>query len=233
MDFRAFQASMFFRVGQSRFHVFGFPTGAEHFCMYDTASITAITSNDPYIPDYHVPIHKRITPFHLRHALGLVKGHVTEPDFLPIEFREVITKQWIEVSDICNKITNDYNKNIVDSKEKLRVNIGKLLVIEPGKPVSQHVHNAKQTITMVYFFEEEKILQAENPHFLMGRNFQQKIYLPDSNKTIFTMINDPPHYVFTNKWSFWWFNDFTNYCTLPLDLPYTYWDNPYLDNKNL
>ena len=233
MDFKSFRSSLFFKIGQSRFFIFGHPTSSENFCMYESMTITALDSSNQNVPDYFIPTHKKITPFHLKHALGLVKNSPTDQDCLPLEFKQTIISQWIEVTDICNKIINDHNMQQTVPKEKLIMNNSKLLITEPGISIGQHIHMAKQTITMVYFFEEDKIIDGDPPNFLIGKNYQHKIYLPNSNKIIFGMKNDPPHYVFSNKWGFWWFHDFNDYCDIPTGLSFTYWNNLYLNNNNV
>ena len=243
MDFKKFRESYFFKVGQSRFSILARQVLPDHFCMYETSSIQAPDSSDPLIPDYVPPLHKRITPFHLKLALGLQGAKQTERgmmtfiehefEFIPPEFKEVIIKQYIEVTDIMNRIMKEHNDKVTDPTKKLRMNVGKLLVSEPGMPIGQHVHDVKSTVTVVYRFDDDMLKDEDPTHFLMGKRFQTKIYLPDTDRVIFKMTDDPPHHVHSNRWTFWWFNDFTEYVDLPEGLPFTYWEDPALDNKNL
>lgn len=233
MNFVEFKSSLFFKIGQSRFYIFGHPTSPEHFCMFDSMTVKAPDSSDPIISDFTIPAHKKITPFHLRHALGLQKSNPKDPECIDSKFKEIIIKQWIEVTDICNQVLELNNQGITDPTKKLRLNVGKLLITEPGMPIGQHGHQVKQTLTMVYFFDEDQLVDGDPPNFIMGKDFQHKIYLPNSNKIIFSMKDDPLHYVFSNKWGFWWFNDFSNYFVYPPNLPFTYWHDRYLDSNNL
>jgi hypothetical protein len=87
---------------------------------------------------------------------------------------------------------------------------------------------------MVYRFNEDKLeIDADPAHFLMGKFFQHKVYLPEGDKVIFTMTDDPPHYVHSPDWRFWWFNDFNDYVDIPPNLPFVYWEDELLHNKAL
>jgi hypothetical protein len=234
MDFQALRNSHFYKVGCSRFNLLARQTNPEYFALYHTNTITALNSKDGHIEPYYAPKHRKIPPFHLYNALALVATNVGEQPFMPSEFRDLIIKQWTEVTDVCDLIMDRYNANVSIVEDKVRLNTSCLLISEPGLNVIQHTHNdVAQTITMSYTFQEDKLEDADDTHLLMGEQYQHKVYIPDDEKILFSFKNDPAHHLYSREWRFWWFHDFTKKVDIPQDLPFTYVNSPYFDKNNL
>ena len=66
MDFKTFKDSHFFKLGLSRFSVYARQNWPDSFCMYDSSPVRALNSADPYLDEYILPGHRRITPLHLK-----------------------------------------------------------------------------------------------------------------------------------------------------------------------
>jgi len=231
MNFTEFKESHFFYAGRGRYNVINHSFNLEDFAMFDSYSLRMLSSKDPTLYHFGTPWHKRITTMHLIHALEMRTVDTTESNWMPEDFRELIKHQWIEVSDILNSILD--KEQLGNPNKKNRILHSKLLITEPGVPIMQHVHDCPQTLTVCYKLSEDKLNSTEPSHFKMGKDMLKNSYFPDSDKFIFTMVDDPPHQVHSNEWRFWWFNDFSDYFELPKDLPFYYWNDPLLDNNNL
>jgi hypothetical protein len=211
--------------------------------MFDTQPIYP-----PGTPEYNDVVvlppdgHKNFVVMHISTALQIEYGKFDDDKiWLPDGFRETIFEQWREVSTMINNIVK--NNNSDPTKEKVGILHSKLLISVPGVNILPHVHQCKQAVAICYKYDDCKIESDEKSHFKMGgsyrieelnrpHNWKKKIYFPDVDKFYFSFRNDPVHEVQSNEWRFWWFTDFSTYVDIP-NLPFYYWDDPYLDNDNL
>jgi hypothetical protein len=240
MNFTAFEKSNFFYTGCGRYnlvnHNFLIHDGL---AMFDYHQFNILSSKNPTIDKIDMP-RSRICIMHLSHALSInsppVDGAVSFDDdnknriWLPDEFRELLINQWIEVVDIIDSIVD--NKRLENSNKEFKMLHSKLIITKPGIVVDPHYHACPQTLTICYSFNEDKIESAEPSNFKMGWDSKHKIDLPNTDKFLFTMIDNPPHALYTNEWKFWWTVDFSDYFDVPEGLPFHYWNEPLLNRNN-
>ena len=231
MNFKEFRESYFYKVGRSRFDYKNQKYIPWFFPMYDTMPIPQLSSTTTLYEEYIPPPHGNVTVMPLLRALELQPVSIDEPPFIPKDFKEDIIRQWREVTDINQKITKEHNEAHPD--RPIRLTHSMLLITEPGQPVYKHTHQCKQTLTMAYRYNDDNLPEAEPSYFALGDDLSKKAYFPDSDRFIFTMVNDPPHENRSREWIFFWFNDYDDYFEMPTDLPFTYMENKYLDGNNL
>jgi hypothetical protein len=233
MDFTTFKESKFYQAGIHRYHTTDHTLVKAPYPMFDNYPLRALSSKDPDLYQYDMFWHRTHTVMHLIHALEMNFGPNLGQDqinWLPSEFKDVLKKQWIETNDIVNSILD---KKHAEGNRDFRVLHGKFQTAPPGIDLPQHIHQCAQTMSCCYTFKEDKIESAEPSNFKMGKDMSRIINIPDADKLIFKLVDDPFHQVHSNEWRFWWFTDFSDHFDIPEGLPFHYWNDPFLDNNNL
>jgi len=199
MNFADFRNSSFYKVGRTRFDLKEKEFKKIDYLLIDTLPLSHIDESKEYMLEetYKRPgsLYHTVTTTHLRRALEV------EKDYLPVEFRKLIAKQWQEVVGIVNKL----NSTPV---------LSFLFIVPPGASVHKHRHGHIQTVTFCYSFDEE---QVEHGDYLLMDG--KHIDFPEENKFYFTFINNAEHEVFTSKWRFFFLHDFDEYVNVPTDIP--------------
>ena len=237
MDFTKFKESYFYRSGLVRYDIVNHriitptsknPEWERYSPIFRTSPMMTPSSKNLDIQEYTIP-HNQIGVIHLLDAIRLNLHDPNENiNWLSPDFRAMIKSQWIEVSDVCESIISKYKKES-NSFELIR---SALIITGPGVKINPHKHACKQVVTLCYKLSDQED-NMEPSHMKIGADLSNIINFPDGDKIIFSIKNDPQHEVISSEWRFWWVNDFSDCFDLPENLPFIYWDNPLLDNKNI
>ena len=206
MNFSNFKNSDFYKLGQLRYDIINHEFKTMGLAFYDTLPLTHIDSKLEYVLDEKylrpVSLKQTITLLHLRRALE------NECNFVPMEFRLAIAKQWQEVTSMLDKL----EKKPIASF---------LMIQAPGMERMNHKHDCPQTFTVCFSFDEDTVESQD--HFVLDST--RIAEFPKDNKFYFTFVNDPYHAGPSSKWRFFYFHDFDGYLDIPTDFPgFTYWD---------
>lgn len=141
---------------------------------------------------------KTLTLVHLKKALEL-----SDSKFLNFQFKKEITRQWMEVTDIVERL----DKSPVSSM---------LVISQPGDIIPKHCHYKKQTLTFCYKFDNDKLDSFDNSCIIVGpENNETQVNFDNSHKVYFTFLDNLAHGIKSNEWRFFWLNDFDEYVTIP------------------
>jgi len=238
MDFKKFKQSYFYRSGLVRYDIVnnrctnpsnGNPEWEHISPIFRTSPMVTPSSKNPDLQEYTIVPHNQIGVMHLLDAIRLnLSDPAQNANWLSSDFREIIKSQWIEVTDVCESIVSKYKKES-NNFELIR---SALIITGPGVRLNPHRHACPQVSTLCYKLSNRED-NIEPSQLLTGDELSYKINIPDDDKIIFSIKNDPLHDVISNEWRFWWVNEFSECFDLPENLPFKYWDHPFLDNKNL
>ena len=220
LDFSEFRNSNFYKFGSSKINTKTLEYVPWKFCAYEAIELPQLSSDHPkYSVDY-TPPHGFIVPISLQKALKMefLKGD-NSPPFIPAAFKDEITAQYIQITDITRQLSTTLFRMI-------------LLICSPGTRMGTHVHRCEQTVTFLWKYQDEKI-EGEPSRLEMGFKSRHKVYFPNSDKIMFSFRGDPPHDAITNEWSFFWVCDFNDRFDIPTNLPFTILQHEFLDADNL
>lgn len=204
MNFTEFKKSDFYKKGKIRYSLSERTFIHVNACSYLTESFDFPTTeeNVKEITAYSLE-RDLITLLHLKKSLQI-------NNFMPMEFRIEIARQWVEV----NKCIADLNRTD-KSYESF------LIIQEPGKYISTHNHNheTNHSITFCYTFEDDAIVSDKLNACTVYQQDKIKIdkvmKYPDSGKFYLEIIDNKPHDSHSDKWRFFWLNDFMEYKETP------------------
>lgn len=202
MNFKRFKDSAFLYLGRSRFdYCDGFKFVQRETILYETSVFFKFYQSeiDKFNKSDYRPggFAKSLTLCHLKKALL-----INDPQFLDFEFKIEIARQWLEVSNIIEKLGK-------------RPSFSMLLINEPGVIIPKHSHIFPQTLTFCYKFDQERVNAFDNSCLILGENSDRKLDFTNDDKFYFTFYDRLPHEVRSNEWRFFWFHDFIDYVDLP------------------
>lgn len=208
MNFENFKNSKFYQLGKKRYDYANEKfVDIEFSCLYETLSLNPVDS-EVLNPTFKraMTFFDKSPLFHLR--VGLEINH---PNWLSQEFRELIGRQWIEVSSITKLLeiqpVNSY-----------------LLIQSPGVDIPMHSHSFPYTMTFCYSYTEEGIGTIYDNSMIGISKSKENIYsvkLPTDEKICFDFKGNLTHGVRSNEWRFFYFHDFTEILSIP-DCSFTY-----------
>jgi hypothetical protein len=200
MNFSEFELSNFLKLGRTRYSFEDNDFKLMSICLYETTPILPLTQNEVSSIDWNKSpgVQHGCTLLPLRRAIFL-------RNFLKTEFKEEITKQWLEVNNALKLIDRHLP---IESF---------LLIQSPGQLLPKHKHGGssspvKQTITFCYDFEQNRVNGKDCLEFYDNENnIISTINYPDGGKFCFDFVDSPWHQGYSSKWRFFWFHDYTDY----------------------
>ena len=185
-------------------------------CMYVTGLFLPPTCQEDIdeIVNCALPS-KVITLLHIQKALKI-------NNFLPIEFRKEIARQWAEVTNCLTSL----NRSDFPGESFF-------LIQEPGMYIAKHSHNigCSQSVTFCFTLEDDSISIETGFDDWHYQNFDKKsnftiykkdkieieksVLYPDTGKFYFEITDNKVHDSYSDKWRFFWIYDFSKYEKLP------------------
>lgn len=204
MDFVEFKKSKFLLAGKYRWSASKIELYEDYICMYLTGLFLPPKTDEDIEFLIKYPVSDVITMLHIKQVLRM-------DDIMSGDFRETITRQWMEVVECVDKLNRSDTPTV-----------SFLLIQEPGMHIPKHTHNkgVSQTITFCYAFGDDLTKNSINRNYLRVHNHrdQDKVeYMyPESQKFYFEVMNNNPHESYnSNKWIFYWVYDFPTYEFVP------------------
>ena len=211
MDFKKFANSAFLHVGYTRFD---YSSSSKNFLQYESATYDTgpfYSFNASELAVYNsafknMPLSRSRKLLTLCHLSKLLLIH--DPDFLELDFKQEIIRQWAEVTDALR---------LLNASPK----ISQLLIMQPGQTVAKHSHMFQHTISFCYTFCQDSTNTFERSHIIAGNGFDKIIPLPN-DPCYFMFYDGLPHGAKSNEWRFFWFNDFAEYVDISVKMPFTF-----------